>query len=294
MNNTLPKNRDNLMQQHKSQQVINKAAVARSFGKAAATYDQHAILQRQTSTYLLSLLPDFIKTKSKDKYKKLTNIVDLGCGSGAMLAQLTDYSSHVIAADLSIDMLKQARTAQKAHTWLNLDAEALPFSNNSIDLIVSNLALQWCDDLAVPVQEMMRCIKPGGYALFSTVAEGSLVEISQAWAQVNSDKHVNDFLSATDIKLATSVADESVEILKFQQHTLYYPDVKGVMQSLKGIGANHVQGQAERVTSRAELRQFKINYEALIDQQGLPISYNIAYCLIKKMGCNGIIRNKML
>lgn len=281
-----------MLEPQHNRQVIDKVAVARSFGKAAATYDQHAFLQRQTSAHLLSLLPDIIK--AKNKHKTLTNIVDLGCGSGAMLAELADYSNHVIAADLSIDMLKQARTAQKAQTWLNLDAEALPFSNNSIDLIVSNLALQWCDDLAVPVQEMMRCIKPGGYALFSTVAEGSLVEISQAWAQVNSDKHVNDFLSATDIKLATSVADESVEILKFQQHTLYYPDVKGVMQSLKGIGANHVQGQAERVTSRAELRQFKINYEALIDQQGLPISYNIAYCLIKKMGCNGIIRNKML
>lgn len=276
--------RDNVLVS--SSQIIDKAAVARSFGKAAASYDKHAILQRQTSHDLLALLPDAIK----NNHKQLAHAVDLGCGSGAMLAQLSGYADNVIAADLSFEMLKQAQTtvlanekaAQTNHIWLNLDAEVLPFSDNSIDLIVSNLALQWCDDLAVPVREMMRCIKPGGYALFSTVVAGSLAEITQAWAGVNNDKHVNEFLSPEQIANAVASCNENIETLNFQTHTLHYPDVKAVMQSLKGIGANHVQGQAKRVTSRVELRQFKSNYQQRLQTQGLPISYNIAYCLIRK------------
>jgi len=171
--------------------MIDKNAVARCFGKAAASYDQHAILQRLSSEQLLQHLPGLLNNGVYDR------TVDLGCGSGALLPILADCSKQLIAVDLSFGMLAHAQQHNSIATptcWLNGDAEALPLLSNSVHLCVSNLALQWCDDLATPLIEVARCLKQGGLMLFSTLVSGSLDELTQSWSSVNSHRHVNRFL----------------------------------------------------------------------------------------------------
>ncbi|WP_017222243.1 malonyl-ACP O-methyltransferase BioC [Moritella dasanensis] len=277
--------------------MIDKNAVARCFGKAAASYDQHAILQRLSSDQLLQYLPNGLNA---DTYN---TTVDLGCGSGALLPTLANCSKQLIAVDLSFGMLAHAKlqhclqeqhiqkqrhkdklnTATQPIYWLNGDAEALPLLSSSVDLCVSNLALQWCDDLATPLIEVSRCLKPGGLLLFSTLVSGSLDELTQSWSTVNEHRHVNRFLSEGDIKVALLKSGLSVETFQVEIKTMYYSSVKEVMLSLKGIGANHVHDKDGKPTTQGELRAFKANYETLRDNQGLlPLSYKLAYCLLRK------------
>lgn len=260
--------------------MIDKNAVARCFGKAAASYDQHAILQRLSSDQLLQYLP------SLSEHSLYNRTVDLGCGSGALLPKLAGYSKQLIAVDLSFGMLAHAQQHQQLARpvhWLNGDAESLPLQSNSIDLCVSNLALQWCDDLAMPLIEMSRCLKQGGLMLFSTLVSDSLHELTYAWSAVNSHQHVNRFLSEGGIKQALLKSGLSVERFEIEIQTMHYSSVKEVMQSLKGIGANHVHDKDSKPTTRGELRAFKANYETLRDSQGLlPLSYKLAYCLLRK------------
>lgn len=264
--------------------MIDKNAVARCFGKAAASYDQHAILQRLSSDKLLRYLPK--KISSPEGCHLYTTTVDLGCGSGALLPRLANCSEQLIAVDLSIGMLSYAQTHQQLPApiyWLNGDAEALPLQSSSIDLCVSNLALQWCDDLATPLIEMSRCLKQGGLMLFSTLVSGSLDELTQSWAPVNGHRHVNRFLSEGEIKAALLKSGLSVERFEVEITTMHYSSVKEAMLSLKGIGANHVHGKDSKPTTQSELRAFKANYENLRDNQGLlPLSYKLAYCLLRK------------
>lgn len=271
--------------------MIDKNAVARCFGKAAASYDQHAILQRLSSDQLLQYLPNGLNA---DTYNAT---VDLGCGSGALLPTLANCSKQLIAVDLSFGMLAHAKQldlkkrrqkdkqdiATPSIYWLNADAEALPLLSSSIDLCVSNLALQWCDDLATPLIEVSRCLKAGGLLLFSTLVAGSLDELTQSWSTVNEHRHVNRFLSEGDIKVALLKSGLSVETFQVEIQTMYYSSVKEVMLSLKGIGANHVHDKDTKPTTQGELRAFKANYEILRDNQGLlPLSYKLAYCLLRK------------
>ncbi|EDM66773.1 Biotin synthesis protein [Moritella sp. PE36] len=260
--------------------MIDKNAVARCFSKAAASYDQHAILQRLSSDNLLHYLPHSVNDRAYN------TTVDLGCGSGALLPVLAKCSKQLIAVDLSFGMLAHAQAHHQLTTptyWLNGDAEALPLPSNSIDLCVSNLALQWCDDLAVPLIEVSRCLKPRGLMLFSTLVAGSLDELTLSWSTVNAHRHVNRFLSEGEIKAALLKSGLSVETFHVEIQTMYYSSVKEVMHSLKGIGANHVHDKNSKPTTQGELREFKAHYETLRDNQGLlPLSYKLAYCLLRK------------
>lgn len=283
--------------------MIDKNAVARCFGKAAASYDQHAILQRLSSDRLLQCLPSTSNASNKANEGnaiRYNTSVDLGCGSGALLPTLRNCSNQLFAVDLSFGMLAHAKQkmhlkkeAQALHSqqdkltpsiyWLNADAEALPLLSSSIDLCVSNLALQWCDDLATPLIEVSRCLKQGGLMLFSTLVAGSLDELTQSWSGVNAYRHVNRFLSEGEIKTALLKSGLSVVTFQVEIQTMYYSSVKEVMQSLKGIGANHVHDKDTKPTTQGELRAFKANYETLRDNQGLlPLSYKLAYCLLRK------------
>jgi len=268
--------------------MIDKNAVARCFGKAAASYDQHAILQRLSSDTLLGYLPALLNkpVTAPNTVSKYDTAVDLGCGSGALLPTLANCSEKLIAIDLSFGMLSYAQKHQQLPNqpyWLNGDAEALPLPSSSIDLCVSNLALQWCEDLVTPLIEVSRCLKQGGTMLFSTLVSGSLDELTQSWSTVNTHRHVNRFLSEGEIKAALLKSGLSVETFKVEITTMHYSSVKEVMLSLKGIGANHVHGKDSKPTTQRELRAFKANYEQLRDNQGLlPLSYKLAYCLLRK------------
>lgn len=50
--------------------TVNKQAIAAAFGRAAAHYEQHAELQRQSADVLLAMLPQ----------RKYTHVLDAGCG----------------------------------------------------------------------------------------------------------------------------------------------------------------------------------------------------------------------
>ena len=67
--------------------------------------------------------------------------LDLGTPTDAVRRVLKDQVGTLIAVDAIAEHLRQAGSAVAA------DAEALPFRDASIDLIVSGLALQWANDL---------------------------------------------------------------------------------------------------------------------------------------------------
>jgi ubiquinone/menaquinone biosynthesis C-methylase UbiE len=59
------------------------------------------------------------------------------------------------------------------------DMEAIDYPAESFDLIISNLSLQWLNSLERSFQEIARVLKPDGRFVFSTVLQGSLIELHQ-------------------------------------------------------------------------------------------------------------------
>src|SRR5471032_3300383 len=144
--------------------------VRRSFDRAAKTYDAAAVLQAEVRENLLARLQ---LTTLQPRV-----VLDAGAGTGhASRALKRRYpKASVVALDSSREMLQQAARQQ---SWRRpfgrvcADAELLPLADGSVDLIVSNLMLQWCNPDAA-FAEFRRVLAPNGLLSFSSFGPDTL------------------------------------------------------------------------------------------------------------------------
>lgn len=252
----------------------DKSAIAEAFGKAAKTYDAHAAFQRDVGHRLLQNIPNDLSGKT---------ILDVGCGTGYFSQQLSLRGAKVICLDLSKGMLDAAhqRCGDFGFTYQLGDADSLPLKNDSVDMVFSSLALQWCNDLAVPLREMRRVVKQNGLICFSTLLDGSLHELKQAWMKIDSYQHVNDFIGFNQVKIALAQSGCTNHSLDLPTITVWYDTAFSLMRDLKGIGANHVSGRAQGLTRRKSLIQVEQAYQELKNQHGLlPATYQVCLGVI--------------
>jgi malonyl-CoA O-methyltransferase len=255
-------------------ELVDKQALAARFGKAAHSYDQYALLQKEVGRNLLSLIPG----------KKYGNGLDLGCGSGFFLPDLQQLCNYLLALDISPGMLKQATLRGKAQGYVCGDAEALPLCSESQDLIFSSLALQWCHDPVNAFNEIKRVLTSQGYALFATLNTGSLFELREAWAAVDEHEHINKFMDESELRSVLRQAEIRCETWQIQRHVMYYADVSAILQSLKRIGASQVNGQKiHGLLTRQKLHRLQQAYERYRLPSGLlPVTYNVCYGVLHR------------
>ncbi|MDD1783683.1 malonyl-ACP O-methyltransferase BioC [Enterovibrio sp. ZSDZ35] len=247
-----------------------KAAIKAAFGRAAATYDKSAAFQRRVGNDLLKREADWTgKT-----------VLDLGCGTGYFSEKLRDLGAHVVALDLSEQMLEQARQrCGDSVRYVSGDAENLPFDDNHFDAAFSSLALQWCQDLSVPLRELKRVVKPSGKILFSTLINGSLHELKQAWQDVDLHQHVNEFLTLNQVNLALAQAGCQNYTLECKPLVERYPSAMALMRDLKGIGATHLsEGRNAGLSGRARFTALENAYRKFQNEDGsVPATYQVGF-----------------
>lgn len=256
--------------------VSDKSAIRDAFSKASATYDAHAAFQRDVGERLLARMPSDLSGQV---------VLDVGCGTGYFSLQLQQRGAKVICLDLSPDMLAAARARcgdVNMHYQLG-DAEQLPLQAGSVDYVFSSLALQWCEDLALPLKEMRRVVKKGGEIVFSTLLDGSLDELKCAWRNIDSYQHVNDFITVNQLKLALAQSESPNHHLDLPAVTVWYETAFSLMRDLKGIGANHVSGRSPGLMSRQTLRKLEQAYQVFQNQEGLlPATYQVCLGVIHR------------
>ncbi|MFA0569841.1 malonyl-ACP O-methyltransferase BioC [Vibrio gallaecicus] len=253
----------------------DKNAIAEAFGKAATTYDKHAEFQRDVGHRLLDKLPNDLSG---------LKVLDLGCGTGYFSYQLLSRGADVVCVDLSQEMLNQSklRCGDQISSYQQADAEQLPFENQSFDIVFSSLALQWCDDLSVPLREIKRVTKRGGSVLFSTLLDGSLFELQKSWNKIDTHQHVNNFISENQVKIALAQSSCEAHQLDLPSITVWYDTALELMRDLKGIGATHVSGRSHGLTSRRMLQLVEKEYREFQSHQGfLPATYQVCLGVIK-------------
>ncbi|WP_192036774.1 methyltransferase domain-containing protein [Halomonas sp. YLGW01] len=238
--------------------------VAHAFSRAAPRYGELATAQQAMGEALWQRLPDHA-----------TRVLDLGCGPGHWTARLahhyskTDASTRVVGLDLAPGMLAQAREQHGQRLgWLCGDAAQLPLADASLDLVFSNLAIQWCPDLDAVLQELQRVLRPGGRALLNTLGPGTLAEVGWAWSRPGA---LLTFLPPQVLEQSAHQAGFDAVDLEQVGERFHYPDLPAVMASIKGVGAQ-LSRPASTLTRR-DVAGARERYEQLRDSEGLPVTY---------------------
>jgi len=97
-------------------------------------------------------------------------VLDLGCGAGLdsiLAARRVGPTGQVIAVDMTEDMLDKARRNAEAVgisniEWHLADAENLPVTDGTVDVVITNGVLNLCQDKPKALAELHRVLCPGG------------------------------------------------------------------------------------------------------------------------------------
>jgi ArsR family transcriptional regulator len=139
--------------------------VARRRAKAEAFFDQQAeswdslraqLLDQAAGLWaLLPLVPRGL------------SVADIGTGTGGMLPQLAEFAEHIVAVDISKEMLRHARARAKSLGLENVDfvkadLNDLPLESASVDAAFATLVLHHAESPGAALKEMARILRPGG------------------------------------------------------------------------------------------------------------------------------------
>lgn len=266
-----------------------KRAIRAAFERAAAGYDAAAVLQQEVARRLAERL----------KVIKIApaRILDAGCGTGYAFSLLEARypGARLVGLDLAHGMLQQARQhcgePRGWRRWLArlsagpivpdlvcADIERLPFMKDKLDMVWSNLTLQWVGNLEGCLREIHRIIRPAGLFVFSTFGPDTLKELRQAFAGLDGYEHVNRFTDMHDIGDMLVHAGFAHPVLEMEYITLTYTDLKSLLRDLKAIGAHTVlQGRRTGLMGRRRWQLLSENYERLRRDGRLPATFEVVY-----------------
>lgn len=255
---------------------FSKQRVRTAFSRSANTYNDAAILQKE----ILSRLID----KLKFLYQSgAVNILDIGSGTGLAckpLAEMYGRESY-FSYDFSAAMLKMAMSQHKdikQHAVCG-DAEALPYEDNTFDVVFSASTYQWCNDVSNAFVNSFNVLKDGGLFIFSTFGPDTLKELRESFAKVDNLPHVSTFLDMQtigDCMLSTGFSDPVIES---ETITVEYSRPLQLLKDLQNTGAtNHLIERSNTLTGKSRIRKMLNEYENLIlENNKYPASYEVVY-----------------
>ena len=254
--------------------ALQRADVRSTFDRAGASYEAAALLQSSVGEELLARLEPFAFTPAV--------VLDLGAGTGRLSAELKRRyrRARVIALDLAPGMLRQAARHQRLlrrFECVCADAGRMPLRSGSVDVVFSNLMLQWCDPPDAALAEVRRVLRPQGFLAFSTFGPDTLRELREAWDE-DGRTHVNRFLDMHDVGDALMRAGFAEPVLDVERVTVTYGDALSLMRDLQAIGARNITaGRTRSLTGKGRLRRVAERYEAHRREGKLPATYEVIY-----------------
>ena len=132
------------------------------YGKIASFYDKGRSMSEVNMSMWLDLIAAYWKGK------KGARVLDLGCGTGRFALPIAkQFDVDVTGADSSAEMLAKAvrKDCQSEVTWILAEAGALPFPNESFDLVFMSHLLHHVDSPFAVITDCHRVLKPLGNVL---------------------------------------------------------------------------------------------------------------------------------
>ena len=231
-----------------------------SFSKSASTYNNIAELQFKIADILVSML---------DKSKCALRILDVGTGTGYLIDKLERIfpNAKIYAADIAFGMVKisSAKKCINRTSFMQADAEFLPYKNDMFDILISNSVYQWMGNYSRGISELYRVIKPEGKFLFSMFGGETLCELGSSFIEAHDtlgtqpNSHCIDFIN--DKKLANLINKFKDVCVQKITKRVYYSEVVSLLTYLKSIGShNHLCSSTNGLGNRKLMNKMKEVY----------------------------------
>ena len=120
-------------------------------------------------------------------------VLELGAGNGALWSQNIDKvptGVNIILSDISEGMLADAKNEigdKPEFQYAVIDAQKIPFADDTFDLVIANHMLFYCDDISLALKEIRRVLKPGASLVCSTYSKRHMREITDLVQNFNSN-----------------------------------------------------------------------------------------------------------
>jgi len=250
---------------------MDKQKIGSLFSKAALRYDKYAWFPQRASKRLLGFMPSSLR--------RPMNILDIGCGTGAMVVNLSRRfkRARVIGLDLAYGMLRVAagRKDRNGEVFLQADLDRLPFKNGMFEMVTSNLVYQRVSNLNRALKKVNRILIPGGRLYISLAVDGTLRELQTSFVSAyrkiikSSPKEV--YRHPLPHRVIKSLEDSGFKIIRtaaFRKQK-YYNRAAEIIKWLKSIGANYYYHQwMNGLGSRQVLGEMEKIYRARYCRKG--------------------------
>ena len=240
-------------------QVFDRAAVRRHRMRSAAQAGDHDFLFAEVAERLCERLADITRT--------FPVALDLG-RRGDALAQALEASGVRKARGIATLLRADAAPGiEPTGTSLVADEEALPFADDSLDLVLSNLSLHWVNDLPGALVQINRALRPDGLFLAAVLGGETLQELRAAFeaAEIEVEGGVSPRVSPLiDVRDAGGLlqrAGFALPVTDVDTISVTYADALALMRDLRGMGeTNAVRSRRTTFLRRDTLARVAENY----------------------------------
>jgi SAM-dependent methyltransferase len=172
-----------------------------------------------------------------------------------------------------------ARDRFKSCTHIGLqdaDQEILPFQSESLDLVVSALALQFVNDLPGVLAQISRALRPDGLLLAAMIGGDTLTELRQSFAAAEAEceggvsPRVAPFTDLRDIGALLQRAGLALPVTDVDRIVVRYDNAFALMRDLRRMGATNILVERRRTPTRRAtmLRMAQLYGERFADADG--------------------------
>lgn len=203
------------------------------FADAAASYDEAAVLARETGARMAQRL-DYVKLDPR-------RVADIGCATGDGIRELQRRYPEALplAVDYALPMLGAVhgkvslldRLRRRAPRLLNADVRRLPLADASLDLVWSNLMLHWLDDPLPALRDLHRVLATNGLLMFAMLGPDTLKELRAAGATTL--RRFPDMHDVGDMLVAAGFADP---VMDMEMIEIAYASPRGLLRDQRLLG----------------------------------------------------------
>ena len=236
--------------------IFDRARRAQRRDRMAARFADHDFLYRVMLDELLDRLTDV--------QRDLPEVLLIGCPDDSARSALEAIGKRVVCADPGF-------VAARAQGGVQVDEDALPFADDSFDLIIACGTLDSVNDLPGALILMRRILRPDGLMLAAFTGAGTLPRLRAALMAGEGDRpgqHIHpqiDVRSAGDL---LSRAGFAMPVADSETLTVRYGDMLRLMQDLRGMGAGNVLTSQPPALRREALVGAAQHFAAAADPDG--------------------------